>query len=310
MTEERKTRIPPTHTAAQIWSLLKANGTAYTMESLHATLGELMRTSYEPSEEDVEAFYMRVTASGRSTQRSREQIWHQDIRGHPCHAAISDRERSARVLGRSQEGPVSYRRSGNRPRGHPAQAESLRTQQQGKGRRSIQAQGADSPHRGTPGAAGRQDRPCTEGCQPKETQRPAVPSLPEGHTPRQSVLLSHSSRVPALQPRSSPTNPRLDARRGGERETPAIQLDLHSPGVRRRRTNISPCKPCTRYTCRPPRPCLLSIHADTEKAPNHSTTLMVRRLRSHSTHVQRQGTIQDHTHQHGPLDTFKVQPKT
>jgi len=62
MTEERKTRIPPTHTAAQIWALLKANGTAYTMESLHATLGELMRISYEPSEEDAEAFYMRVTA--------------------------------------------------------------------------------------------------------------------------------------------------------------------------------------------------------------------------------------------------------
>jgi len=62
MTEERKARIPPTYTAAQIWSLLKANGTAYTMESLHATLGELMRTSYEPSEEDVEAFYMRVIA--------------------------------------------------------------------------------------------------------------------------------------------------------------------------------------------------------------------------------------------------------
>jgi len=85
----------------------------------------------------------------------------------------------------------------------------------------------------------------------------------------------------------------LDASRGGEREAPAIQLDLHSTGVRRGRTNISPCKRCPRYTRWPPRPGLLGIHANTDKALSHNTTLMVCRLRSHSTHVQGQRTIQN-----------------
>jgi len=209
MTEERKTRIPPTHTAAQIWALLKANGTAYTMESLHATLGELMRISYEPSEEDAEAFYMRVTALADQLNEAENRYGTKIYEVTPAMLLSVIGNALPESWDDLEERPIPYRCGGDRPGGHPAQAESIRAQLQGQGRRGIQGtRGRTSPCAGgTPGTTGEQDRPCTESPQPKETQRPTVPSLPEGHTPRQSVLLSHQSRVPALQPRGSPANP-------------------------------------------------------------------------------------------------------
>ena len=62
MTPTRTERIPPTSHAAEVWAQLKANSSAFTIESLHATLSHLMDSKFDPEEEDVEAFWARITA--------------------------------------------------------------------------------------------------------------------------------------------------------------------------------------------------------------------------------------------------------
>lgn len=53
MTTERREQIPLTYSAAQIWAQLRASATAYTMESLHATLSAFMDIRFDPAKEDV-----------------------------------------------------------------------------------------------------------------------------------------------------------------------------------------------------------------------------------------------------------------
>lgn len=56
MTPARRERVPPTHSANQIWEQLRVSSFTYTMESLHATTSQLMHLQFDPEEEDIDAF--------------------------------------------------------------------------------------------------------------------------------------------------------------------------------------------------------------------------------------------------------------
>lgn len=61
MTQALRERISPTHTAAEIWALLRANGTSYTAESLHALLSNWVDMHYHEDEEDIGGFWAKFT---------------------------------------------------------------------------------------------------------------------------------------------------------------------------------------------------------------------------------------------------------
>lgn len=63
MTPALRERIPPTNTAAEIWQLLRASGTSFTAESLHALLNSWVDMRYHEDEEDIGGFWAKYTGA-------------------------------------------------------------------------------------------------------------------------------------------------------------------------------------------------------------------------------------------------------
>jgi len=160
------------------------------------------------SEEDAEAFYMRVTASTRPAQRGGDgygtKIYEVtpamllSVIGNTLPESWDDLRKD---LFRIDAAEIDLEDIQRRLKAFELGCKAKR-------RRGIQGTRGRTSHytRGTPGTTGQQDRPCTESSQPKETQRPAVPQSQRGIHPAGRCFAAIRSESCATT-RGSPANP-------------------------------------------------------------------------------------------------------